>query len=88
MTAAYLMLLVDPRPERPAIAGVELYSGAHPAIMPLVGITVLSGEGATFEQGIADLRRQLRPRDDHDRHGWIVALLGPATRELLGRAAR
>lgn len=88
MPAAYLVLLVDPRPDRPAIAGVEVYSGEHPAIMPLVGITVLTGRGASYAEGIADLRRQLQPwPTGYDPHGWMVALMTDRTRAELGRGA-
>lgn len=86
--AAYLMLLVDPRPDRPAIAGVEVYSSEHPAIMPLVGIAVLTGRGKTCEEGIADLRRQLQPRaSGYDPHGWMLPLMTDRTRDELGRGA-
>lgn len=91
--AASLMLLVDPRTTPPSIAGVELYSGAHPAIMPLVGITLLVGHGASYEAGIADIRRQLQPRPGgtgtrawtYDPHGWMVALMPERTRREVGR---
>lgn len=86
-TTAYLVLLVDPRPDRPAIAGVEVYSGEHPAIMPLVGITILTGRGDNYEAGLADLRRQLQLRPGgYDPHGWMVALMTDRTRAELGRA--